>query len=157
MPSRGACASRPGQHPSPRLGPGASPPTRAQLPRSFRPPWERKDTVNGSAWWALKERKGGRQLEASGVTAVSRRGLLLGRSPSLLWARPREGRAGSPQGVSQAGLVPSTAFARSPFAPLPVRGRSAGLWVRGQPGRESGMKDDSLNNISVRGLSGLMS
>lgn len=94
-----------------------------------------------------KERWGGWQLEASGATAVSRRGaaegegLFPGRSPSLLRTRPH-GEAGGWQppgqkpsrGPPQAGLVPSTASARSPLAPLPARGKGAGVWVRGPAG-----------------------
>lgn len=69
---------------------------------------------------------------------------------------PVKEQAAGPQGL-QAGLVTSTALAQSPLSPLAARGRGAVLWVRVQARRQSGMKDDFLNCISVRGLSGLMS
>lgn len=156
--------------------PGARPQSPGRLPRTRPPPWRREDPAGDTpdllVGFEGKELCSGRQLEASGATAVSPRGaargrgggggLLLGRSPSLHRARPHEGAEGlaAPRGSRQAGLVPSTAFARSPPPACPApppAGGVLGSGLRGQPGRQSGMKDDFLNCISVRGLSGLMS
>lgn len=71
-----------------------------------------------------KERWRGRQLEASGATAVSRRGavggagLLLGCSPSQLRVRPREGAEGwqRPGALPRPGWSPRRLL---PGAPLP--------------------------------------
>lgn len=46
---------------------------------------------------------------------------------------------------------------RVPSTAGPCPREAAGSWLSAGPGRRSGMKDDFLNCISVRGLSGLMS
>lgn len=117
--------------------PSARPQPPGQLPRAGPPPWGREGSVRGTLrWWPPKERGClGRQLEASGATAVSRRGLPEERGGPSVAFPPRcgpvpakEPRAGSPQGLSQVGQGPWTASARSPLAPLPA---PRGLWGLG--------------------------
>lgn len=108
--ARSACSSRPAQHPSPRPDSAASPWPLVLLPRVGHAPWGRE----GSALHAvLVAFEGTRQLEASGATAVSRRGVPEERGgPFVTFPRcsgpvpAQQPRAGSPQGLSQLGQVP---------------------------------------------------
>lgn len=80
-------------------------------------------------------------------------------SPSLSAPGPSPGRSrglAAPGGSPRWGRSPGWFLLGAPVRLSPPR-EGCGVWVRGQPGRQSGMKDDFLNCISVRGLSGLMS
>lgn len=70
--ARSACSSRPAQHPSPRPDSAASPWPLVLLPRVGHAPWGREGSDLHAVLVAFE---GTRQLEASGATAVSRRGV----------------------------------------------------------------------------------
>lgn len=108
------------------------------------PPWGREGSARGTlCWWPSKGRScRGRQLETSGATAVSRRGVPEERG-GLSVAFPlcsgpvptQEPRAGSSQGLSQVGQVPW--FCSEPPCPAPRPGRGVGSGCgASQGGRE---------------------
>lgn len=168
-PARSACSSRPAQHPSPRPNSGASPWPGSSHPGSSRgqDPLRGEGRAVSGARCAGGLRRNGAAVGGSWRPAVPlrchvggcrRSGVAL-LSPSLPAAGPSPRRSrglAAPRGSPRSGRSPGRLLLGAPSPRSPPR-ESGGVWVRGQPGRQSGMKDDFLNCISVRGLSGLMS
>lgn len=116
--------------------PGARPQSPGRLPRTRPPPWRREDPAGDTpdllVGFEGKELCSGRQLEASGATAVSPRGAARGRGGGGGVAprsfsfpppgpSPRRSRgASSPQGLSPGRAGPLDGFCPPPrLAPLP--------------------------------------
>lgn len=120
---------------------------------------EGRAVLSTLCWWPSKGRGSWRPAvpPQCHVGGCRRSGVAL-LSPSLAapGPSPRSSRGlAAPRGSPSSDRSPG--FCSEPSCPAPRPGRGVGVWVRGQSGRQSGMKDDFLNCISVRGLSGLMS
>lgn len=91
-----------------------------RLPRAGSPGWGRQDSVRAVLGPPKGRNSRGRQLEASGATAVSRRGPP-GERPGPSVAFPRRGAEGwRPPGALPARAEPPHGFCSEPPAPLPA-------------------------------------